>query len=144
MNVTDTEPYPDPTFYLIALLPQLGISVISWLQYILSLNRYRGVCSFTFAERCGLYLYLMAALVRVVSGSASALDGFALQLVSGCIGSLLAFSSFIVVYNNEITLPSRQQVKSIVLILATTALWEVHSRIFIALTAGSPQCATAQ
>ena len=133
-----TDPYPAPVFYFLALLPQLGISITSWFQVILSMNRFKAFREFSIPERVGLCLYIFSAFVRVVSGASSAFDGFALQLISGCLASLINFASFLIVYNDSLTLPSRQQLQSAFLILVTTGLWEVYTRIFMSLKGDEP------
>lgn len=121
----------DPSLLFHALLPQLGISIVQWSQVIFSLNKFRHIYHINKYEYFALCLYIAAAFVRVVSGATGVMDYFFMQVASSVIASTLAFSGFIIIFNNSLTLPSRQQGISIVLIGITTTLWTVHNTIFL-------------
>ena len=121
----------DPTLLFYALLPQLGISIVQWSQVIFSLNKFRHVYHINRYEYFALGLYVAAAFVRVVSGAAGVMDYFWMQVASSVIASTLAFSGFIIIFNNTLSLPSRQQGISVVLIGITTTLWAVHNTLFL-------------
>lgn len=106
-------------------------AIFSWVQIILSLNRYQGIVRITFAEWIALLIYVGAGIVRVVASLATASSTLALQMTAATIGSLLAWSSFIVLYNDSVSLPSRQQMQSIVLGLGSTVLWELNGRLIV-------------
>tara|TARA_Y100000739_G_C20233583_1_gene295527 strand:- start:37 stop:456 length:420 start_codon:yes stop_codon:yes gene_type:complete len=131
MNNTVASGELNPLYYW-SVLPQIGISVIGWFSTILSLNRFRfKVREYSSPEKIALVLYIIASFTRVVAGGATVRKNFAMQLLSGILGSLLTFTAFIMIYNNNIDLPSKQQLQSIFLVIITTGLWEIHSRIFM-------------
>lgn len=127
---TDTETGYSSLYYL-AFLPQFGISLVGWAQTIFSLNRYRGLGAFTRPELYALFLYMVGAFTRVTAGASTIGDNFALQMTSAILGSLLSYSAFLLIYNNAVELPSRQQVQSSVLVVTLTVLWEIHGKIFV-------------
>ena len=53
----------------VILLPQLGISVFLWIQLILPMNRYRGLCRFTRHDMWALLLFLHGGFVRWIAAS---------------------------------------------------------------------------
>ena len=131
MNITSTDDEFNPLYYW-AFLPQIGISIIGWFSTILSLNRFRcKVNEYSSPEKIAFLLYLIASFTRVVAGGATVRKNFPMQLISGILGSLLTFAAFIMIYNNNLELPSKQQIQSIFLVMLTTGLREIHARIFM-------------
>ena len=123
----------NPLYYW-AFLPQIGISTIGWFSTILSLNRFRcRISEYSLPEKIAFVLYMIASLTRVVAGGATVRKNFPMQLTAGILGSLLTFAAFIMIYNNNLELPSKQQIQSILLVMITTGLWEIHARIFMAI-----------
>ena len=116
---------------VLILLPHTGIAIISWLQIVLSLNRFRGFTRPSQAEALGLVLYLSSALVRWITSLATQNSSFLIQVVSASMGSLMAFGSFVIVYNDRIDIPTRQQAHSFILVLVTTLLWEVINMMIV-------------
>lgn len=120
------------------LLPHLAIQFVSWLQIVLSLNRFNGVARFTRAELAGLAIYLCSAFVRWTASLATTNASFAFQAVTACIGGLMSFSGFIIIYNDRVALPTRQQRNSILLVLVITTLWETVSRMMMIVDTSRP------
>ena len=110
---------------------QVTISLVSWAQSLLTFDRWRWTNAFSAAEFLGLGLYLVAAAVRVVAGVATAISSLAVQLLAAVLGSLLAWSAFLIVYNDAIRLPSRQQFQTVALGVVSTFLWEMSSRLVV-------------
>ena len=111
------------------LLPQMLISLLSWIQLILSMNRYRGVTRFSRVDAWALLIFLHGGLVRWVA-VLTLLDGtFRFQILSALIGALLAWISFVVVFNTGFVLPSRQQLWALFMSLLITVLWESSHRL---------------
>jgi len=115
---------------------QLAIAAFGWAQTILSLNRFRGLRRITHAEWYALAINMGSAAVRVVASLAAASASFALQLTAATVGSLLSWTAFLLIYNDEVRLPSWQQTQSIALGLVSTAMWELNGRIIVSLTRG--------
>lgn len=113
------------------ILPQLGISLLEWIQIILSLNMFRSALRFSRYELVALALYLIAAFVRVVAGAATVVQNLALQITAGIVASLLTYSGFVIIFNQSWALPSRQQLGGGIFVLVPTVLWEVHTRLFL-------------
>lgn len=109
------------------------IKVVGWVQTIFSLNRYRGLLHFTVPERFALALCVTAGFTRVIASLATSEESFVLQMWAAGVSSMLVWASFIILYNDSISLPSRQQTQSIGLGLVTTGLWELNSGIIVLL-----------
>jgi hypothetical protein len=113
------------------LLPHLAISLVSWMQIVLSLNRFSGVARFTRPEMVGLCIYIFTAFVRWTASLATTNASFLFQLGAASIGGMMSFTAFIIIYNDRIDIPTRQQRNSIVLVMLITALWEAVSRMLM-------------
>lgn len=121
----------DTTTLAWTILPQVGISLVSWIQVILSLNMYKGLCCFSRQDAFALGLYMIAAGVRVVAGGAAAAQVFVIQLTSAIISTLITYAGFILIFNQTWNLPTRQQVVGGLFIILPTSLWEVHTRLVV-------------
>lgn len=115
------------------LLPQMLISLLSWIQLILSMNRYRGVKRFSRGDAWALLIFLHGGLVRWVAVLALAKGTVRFQILSALVGSLLAWIAFVVVFNGGFVLPSHQQLWALVMSLVITVLWEVSNRLALEL-----------
>ena len=113
------------------LLPHVGIALVSWIQTVLSLNRFSSPRRITRPELLGLSLFLSSAIVRWLTSIATRKATFRTQVFGASTGSLMAFSAFVVIYNDRIDLPSRQQANSLLLVLVVTALWETVTRLIL-------------
>lgn len=113
------------------LLPHMGISVVSWIQLLLSMNRYRGVRHFSRADLWALLLFLHGGLVRWVSAMSMATENPRFQILSAAVGTTLGWVSFVVIFNAGFVFPSRQQWLAFVMSLIITTLWEVSNRLVI-------------
>lgn len=118
---------------VLLLLPHLAIQFVSWMQIVLSLNRFSGVTRFTRPELIGLCIYIFTAFVRWTASLATTTSSFIFQLVVASIGGMMSFTAFIIIYNDRIDLPTRQQRNSIILVIVTTALWETVSRMLMSI-----------
>ena len=118
---------------MLLLLPHLAIQFVSWMQIVLSLNRFSGVTRFTRPELIGLCIYIFTAFVRWTASLATTTSSFIFQLVVASIGGMMSFTAFIIIYNDRIDLPTRQQRNSIILVIVTTALWETVSRMLMSI-----------
>lgn len=111
------------------LLPQMLISIVSWIQLILSMNRFRGVFLFSRVDVWALLLFLHGGLVRWVAALSLTNGTIRFQILSALVGALLSWISFVVVFNSGFILPSYQQLWALVMSLLITALWEVSNRL---------------
>ena len=120
-----------PWSNLIIIVPHIAIGIVNYFRTIFSLNRFRGCFQMSSAERIGFGLCMMSALVRWITSMSVLSESFAFQLFSGTMGSVTSWASFVVIYNNTIELPSRQQFQSLLFVLTSSALWEVVSRLMM-------------
>ncbi len=114
---------------LVVLLPQIGISIVSWLQLVFSMNRYRGVLAFTVTDMWALLLFLHGGFVRWIAALSVRTMNLEFQLMVSLIGAALGWASFVVVFNGGFVLPTRQQSVALLMSLIITALWEVNNRL---------------
>lgn len=121
--------YRNMSAQALILLPQLFISIVSWIQLILSMNRFRGVLHFSRADAWALLLILHSGLVRWIATLSITNYTLSFQIVSALVGSLLAWISFVVIFNSGFILPSYQQLWALVMSLIITTLWEVTNRL---------------
>ena len=134
MNCTSQTTSLSPDALAITIIPQLGISLVSWIQLILSLNLFRGIRHFRSSEFFALFLYIVAAFVRVIAGAATVTQNLALQLAAASVATGLVFAAFVIIYNQGFIPPSRQQWISAIFVVVPTFLWEAHTRIFMDMT----------
>lgn len=114
-------------YYL--LLPQVAIVFISWIQLIFSLNRFRGFLKFTSPELSAFYLFIISGACKWVAALSIRTNSFGFQVSSSLVGTSLYGAAFVVLYNNEFGLPSKQQSVGLVLSLVTSTLWEIQHRM---------------
>ena len=123
-----TPPYGLPAVYIV-LLPHIAISLVSWLQLVLSMNRYRGACSFSHSELWALLFLVLSGVVRWVASLSIVTSSLSFQVATSFIGASLAWTSFVVVFNGGFTLAARQQALALIMSLVITALWELNNRL---------------
>lgn len=111
------------------LIPQFLISLVSWLQLILSINRFRGFYQFSRNDIWSLLVFLHAAFVRWIAALAVVGSSVRFQIFAAYVSAVLGWISFVVVFNEGFLLPSRQQVIALAMSLVITTLWEVNNRI---------------
>ena len=58
-------------------------------------------------------------------------NSFAFQLTSSLVGTLLYTSGFVIIYNNNFSLATKQQWFSILLSAVVTICWEYQGRILM-------------
>ncbi len=114
---------------LIVFVPQIFISIVSWLQLILSLNRFTSIRNFTRVDLFGLLLFLLGGVVRWVAALAVRTHSFTFQLFVACLGNLIRTSAFVIVYNCDFHLPTQQQVIALILGVVITSLWELQTKL---------------
>lgn len=113
----------------VALFPHLGISVLSWLQLVFSMNRFYGIKKFKVIDAWAFMLFLHGAFVRWIAALAIRTHNPFYQLTASMIGAALSWTSFVVVYNGDFVLPTRQQTFALLITLLITMLWELNNRI---------------
>ena len=113
------------------LLPQFLISVVSWIQLILSMNRYRGMCMFTRTDLWALIVFLHSGFVRWIAALAIRGSTLRFQIFAAFIGPLLSWISFVIVFNEGFLIPSRQQWWALAMSVLVTSLWEINNRLVI-------------
>lgn len=111
------------------LLPQFLISIVSWLQLILSINRFRGFNRFSRTDAWGLLVFLHAAFVRWIAALAVVGSSVRFQIFAAFVSAVLGWISFVIVFNEGFVLPSRQQVIALLMSIVITTLWELNNRI---------------
>lgn len=120
-----------PSADLVVFIPHALIASVSWLQLLLSMNRYRGVLRFARVDLWSLLLFLHAGVVRWVSALAAQRSSFAFQLLSAIVAAAIGWIGFVVVFNGGFVLPTRQQWSSLLFGLVVATLWEVSYRLVI-------------
>lgn len=113
----------------VLLIPQVCISAVSWGQYIFSVNRYRGAMNLTTSDLVSFIVLMNSALVRWVATLAVRSDNVTFQMLSAFIGSTLGWAAFVLVYNEDFLIPTRQQMMALLLSLTITMLWEINGRL---------------
>lgn len=113
----------------LVLLPQLSISLLSWIQLMLSMNRFRGVRNFTRTDVWAFMLFLHGAFVRWIAALSVRSHNPTYQITSSAISAALSWTSFVVVYNEDFLIPTRQQAWALLMSLSINLLWEVNNRI---------------
>lgn len=109
------------------------ISMVSWIQLILSMNRYHGILRFSRADVWALLLFLHGGLVRWIAALSLTSGTLRFQILSALVGAILSWISFVVVFNAGFILPSHQQLWALVMSLLITALWEISNRLSLQL-----------
>jgi hypothetical protein len=117
----------------VVLIPQIGISIVSWLQLVLSMNRYRGVSKCHRIDLWSLVLFLHAGFVRWIARLALVSQAAEIQMAAALTASAIAWVAFVLVFNDGFHLPSRQQWIALLMTLLVTLLWEVHNRMLVQL-----------
>lgn len=113
----------------VILVPQMLISLVSWLQLLLSINRYRGPLHFRRIDLWALLIFLHAGIVRWVAALSTQSSTLRFQLLAAYVGATLGWISFVIIFNESLLLPTRQQMWSLVLVLIISSLWEVNNRL---------------
>lgn len=119
--------------YLI-LAPQVGISLVSWLQLVFSMNRYHGVTRFERIDLWALLLLMHGAFVRWMAALALVASSLPLQVAMALVASAISWAGFVLVFNAGLHLPSRQQWLALAMSVAVTLLWEVHNHLLLEVT----------
>lgn len=112
------------------LLPQIGIGIASWFQIVFSINRFNGLCRFHMTDLWGLMLFFHASFSRWVAVMSVRTSSFSYQLFVSMLSATLQWESFVIVFNKDFVLPTRQQTFSLVMTLLVTGLWEVNNALF--------------
>ena len=115
------------------LLPQFGISMVSWTQLILAMNQYHGVCRFSPVDLWSLLLFCLASVVRWTASLAIRTSSLEFQLLLAFLATALGWVGFVVVFNKDFVLPTVQQSWALGMSLAVTTLWEVNNRLVVTL-----------
>lgn len=113
------------------LIPQFSIGIVSWIQLILSMNRFRGVCQFTRTDVWALVVFLHSGFVRWIAALAIRGSSLAFQVFVAFVGTVLSWISFVIVFNEGFLIPSRQQWWALGMSVVVTSLWEVNNRLVI-------------
>ena len=113
------------------LLVQTGIGAVSWLQLVLSMNRFRGCAHFHRADLWALIIMMHASLLRWIGVMSTRTMSFTFQVIASNIAAMLTWCAFIVVFNNGFRPPTRQQAWVFVLSLAITSLWGISDRLLV-------------
>lgn len=116
------------------LLPQLAISVVSWAQIILSINKFKGACSFRETDVWGLLILIHGAFMRWIATLATRTSPIWFQMTAALVAAAIGWTSFVVIFNEDFLLPTRQQTLSLVMSLVVTVLWETNNRMLYDLT----------
>jgi hypothetical protein len=111
------------------LIPQFMISFVSWIQLILSMNRFRGIQKFSRTDAWALVVFLHAAFVRWIAALAVVGSSMQYQIFAALVSATLGWISFVVVFNEGFLIPSQQQIIALVMSIIITLLWEVNNRI---------------
>lgn len=115
------------------LIPQFLIGIVSWIQLILSMNRYRGAVEFTRTDMWALILYLHSAFVKWIAALSIEGSTLSIQILAAVVGATVSWTSFVLVFNEGFRIPSRQQMWALLMSIIVTGLWEVNNRLVIQL-----------
>jgi len=115
------------------LIPQVAISLLSWVQIVLSINRFDGVLEIGRINLWGLLLFLYTAFLRWIATLALRTELFHFQWLAALLAATIAWVGFVVIFNGDFFIPTRQQALSLLASLAITMLWEVNNRMLIQL-----------
>ena len=118
------------------LLPQVGIGTVTWVQLMLSMNRFRGCSHFRATDLWSFLLMLHGGFLRWIAALAIRSSPLAFQVVTAFVAATLSWSAFVVLFNESFRLPSRQQWIALVMSLLVTVLWEVNNRMVVDLPVG--------
>ena len=118
---------------MMVIVPQFFISVISWMQLILSLNRFTSIRNFTRVDVFGLSLFLLGGVLRWIAALAVRTHSVFFQISCAALGTVIKTTAFIIIYNCELKLPTRQQLIALILSMVITSLWEIQTRLVFAL-----------
>ena len=83
----------------------------------------------TTSDLVSFIVLMNSALVRWVATLAVRSENVVFQMVSAFLGSTLGWTSFILVYNEDFLVPTKQQMVALLLSLTITMLWEINSRL---------------
>lgn len=111
----------------------MTISLGGWLQLVFSMNRFRGPCNFFFIDVWALVVYLQAGAVRWVASLAVREPSVAFQLTVACLGTVLSWVAFVLIFNEKFSYPTAQQFAALFMSLILTLLWEASSRLVVLL-----------
>lgn len=135
MNTTaaqvDVDWKPSIDAYLVVLPVQMFVSFIGWSSSMLALNRIQLCKRLSNAERVGALLYFAAAFIRTATALATKSGVEWVQASTALIGSTISWAAFIVIFNDRVMLPTRQQFYAIVLSATATAAWELQNYIVV-------------
>lgn len=111
------------------LLPHVAIGLCWWLAHILALNRFHKMRVFSTAERLALALHLGAGLVRTTASLGTRFGSFHVQVSAALVGTTMSWAAFVLIYNDKVVLPSRQQLHAAGFDLVRACLWETINRM---------------
>lgn len=111
--------------YLI-LLPQ---------TVVLAVNMYKSVLQLNHTDLWCLLFLLHAGFVRWIATLAVRSSSVSFQALASIIAAILCWLAFVVFFNKDFVLPTRQQTWALVMSIAVTALWEISTRMQFSLAA---------
>ena len=111
------------------IVPQMAISILTWLQIVLSMNLYGGVWEIEPSQMWGFLLLVHAAIMRWIASIAIRSSSPYYQLGAATIGSALGWEAFVVIFNHGFHLPTRQQGFALVMSVLITLAWEINHRL---------------
>lgn len=112
------------------LVPQMLISLASWAQLVLSMNRFR-VDNFPRSDLWALVILLHSGFVRWVAALAVQTSTLAFQMLVAFVAAALGWTSFVIIFNEGFLLPTRQQTAALGMSLLVTTMWEVNNRVVV-------------
>jgi len=119
----------NPLVHGIILFPLIAISIITFFQFMYSMNRWRGLINISRPQQIGFLILTFASLIRWCSSMANIFSLVYIQFISGMFGSVFVWTAFVIIYNDTLTVPSRQQLEALVFQLVASGLWELVARL---------------
>ena len=114
------------------LLPQMVISLASWAQLVLSMNRFR-TRELPLSDVWALLLFLHGGFVRWIAALAVQTSSLGFQMTVAYVAAALGWTSFVIIFNEGFLLPTRQQMAALGMSLLVTTMWEVNNRVVVGL-----------
>lgn len=101
------------------------ISLLSWLQSILSMNLFKK--NISRVRLLAILFYLLSGLSYLSSAIAIMNEDTLFQFICSVFGSIFSWIAFTVIFRGNLNVPTQQQLFSLVQILALTMLWELRT-----------------
>jgi hypothetical protein len=115
----------------VSVIIQFSISTLWWWSLVLSFNRGASLRRLSVPDVSGYFVYVFVVFVRVVGAMATRTNDPVVQFSMSLIASSLTWFVFVLIYNNAVAAPTRQQWLALPLSLVVTFLWECQNYVIV-------------